>query len=366
MAQFFSTYSGAPTVPDPNAPINAGLYDIVPTPNGHLSINGGAPALVPKGGSINADGDVTGAAIFNIVHDYSWTLSPKGAAVRGEIPFAKLTEKKLRYSALVGQGAAWAYVFSQSFSDSPTNPYKYLYPARSTGFTYFLPFFGPENRQIGNVWSDSNIFLENSLPEWVPALGGRSILREAEAISKAFYVGVGHEVPKAYSAGSCEQITINFVLLNTTTLEDVQQNYDFCYAIAYQNLQNRRTAILLEPPVFYEYEIPGIKYSNAAIISNLSITNLGQTKKIKNLRDGKDKVIPEAYNISITLTDLIPQSRNIANAMLTEDHKLVTTSDALPLPTLTTMSDILSDLGPRILPNLTGVVRGALGLPPQP
>ncbi len=283
----------------------------------------GAPKLEPRG-----------AGLYDIVKDYSWTLSPKGSDVRSEVPYILLTEKALDLAAIISHGAYWLYFFKNDAgvgalantvaggigagavaNIATPNPYKYLYPAKPTNFHYKLPYFSDHNREIRNDWDSSDIDLFHP------------IVRGVETLAKAIFVGVGHEIPRAYTAGSLESITVNFVLLNTTSFEDVQQNYDFCYAFSYQNLQNRRNAALVDPPVFYSYKIPGVKYSDAAVVTNLSITNLGQTKVISGFSDGKPKIIPEAYNVSITFTDLISQSRNFMNAMQTDNLNLVTSSE---------------------------------------
>ncbi|MEO6584421.1 MAG: hypothetical protein ABIO05_08860 [Ferruginibacter sp.] len=266
--------------------------------------------------------------LIDVAHDFPWTLSPKEA--RAEVPLIRLTEWRLNQSNIINAVKYWYNVGkSAAFAEADAiNPYKSLYPGVLTGFNYLLPYFSPHNKNVGNTWECEDV--AQSLPIPVDLV---------TAAAKLLATGVGHEVPRVYSGGSLENINIEFVLLNTTSTEDLQRNWEFCYLLAYQNLQNRRNAILVDPPVFYEVEIPGIKYGYS-VMSNIEITHLGQTKLLELDREraridissalGFMKIIPEAYKVSITLSDLIPQSRNFMEAMRSEAYrsKVTATEDA--------------------------------------
>lgn len=291
-----------------------------------LNISKGAPILKPRPDY---------RAGINVATDFMWTLSPPKSAVRDEVPIIYLKELRLKQSNIINALAYWSQAISTAASAETigNNPYANLYPGEPTDFTYILPYLTAHSRTVGNVWGDSEI--ELSIP-WLRDQGTVGKLfgvQGLEAGAKLLATGVGHEVPKVYSGGSLENIEIKFVLLNTVSQEEVQKNWEFCYLLSYQNLQNRRNAILVDPPVFYEIDIPGIKFGYS-VISKLEITQLGQAKLLTLDLDAKQlisnrldnefhfsKVIPEAYGISITLSDLIPQSRNFMESMRSSDNR---------------------------------------------
>ena len=134
--------------------------------------------------------------------------------------------------------------------------------------------------------------------------------------------GTGVETIKGFIPNSDgDEINITFYLYNTESVEDIQKNWNFLYNLTYQNLPNRRSINLLDPPCVYEVEIPGYKKFPVAAITKLKITNEGTTRlfDIKkgrmpdpNTSTGKDvKMIPEAYKVTMTIKSLFMNTRNL-------------------------------------------------------
>lgn len=295
------------------------------------SLGKGAPILKSKGA-------------INVTDNFSWTLSPKGSPVRDEVPTITLNEYRLIQSNMYSAIRYWERNIETALTDTfngqntNINPYAGLYPGEPTGFIYKLPFLSEHSKSINNSWTGSELELSLPFASGLPIAGHVFRLEGIESLAKLAAVGVGHEVPKVYSGGSLESITVSFVLLNTVSQVDVQQNWELCYLLAYQNLQNRRNAILIDPPVFYTVNIPGIKFSPASIVTDLTISSLGQSKLLKLDDDfntnpdlaGLSKIIPEAYRINITFQDLIPQSRNFMEAMRDNENPVVVTENGKP------------------------------------
>jgi hypothetical protein len=69
------------------------------------------------------------------------------------------------------------------------------------------------------------------------------------------------------------------------------------------------------PPKIYEvdaYSVGGV-YMAAAIVSNFKVDSIGTTRRMTEWAGfgPKEILIPEAYRVSITFTDLLSQSSNV-------------------------------------------------------
>lgn len=274
----------------------------------------GAPRLYPA----------THAGLIDVVDDFAWTLSPKEA--RQETPCIQLVEFQLRSSALLAAFNRWSFAIGNTKDaiqgkENSNFPYYGLYPAKKTGFWYSLPYFSDIYRTIVNQWDSADALSQIPILNKFPIIGEYMGLGGIEALAKAWAVGVGHEVPLAYSGTNRESLNVMFVLLNTVSIHDIRRNWEFIYLLSYQNSQNRRNYIVVDPPKFYTVVIEGVKYSPAMYVSDLQVGNLGQIKRV--MLNGKVQHIPEAWAIKITLTDLIPHSQNMLEAMRAGDFKTI-------------------------------------------
>jgi hypothetical protein len=87
------------------------------------------------------------------------------------------------------------------------------------------------------------------------------------------------------------------------------------------NKRNFYTAI---PPVFYEVEIPGVHYCKASYMSNLKIENIGNIRKLKLAINGTNNIdvnVPDAYLVSVTMTDLLTPSKNLLAATVSSSAR---------------------------------------------
>ena len=136
--------------------------------------------------------------------------------------------------------------------------------------------------------------------------------------------------------------TINFILDNTydsfTDKEGVpsyQKNWELIFLLLYQNLPNKRNRLFFDPPVIYRADVPGVFHYLYSYMSKLEVTALGNTQPRKislNIKDNKEStdnkqstetLIPEAFNVSITLESLLPETKNL---FLNSYNTSVTTS----------------------------------------
>ena len=101
-------------------------------------------------------------------------------------------------------------------------------------------------------------------------------------------------------------------------IPNYETNFRLVYLLLYQNLPNRLNKIGFVPPVIYRAKVPGMFSYRYSYISNITVNMIGvrKNKHIKNFIEtednrGIDVVIPEAYEIGLTLKSLVPESKNL-------------------------------------------------------
>jgi len=131
--------------------------------------------------------------------------------------------------------------------------------------------------------------------------------------------------PHIWTSTAPRSITISFPLFNINAdssevaEQHIARNWELCYLLTYQNLYNKRNLFTGIPPVFYEIEVPGLYYTKAGYVSNISILNAGNIRNL-GLPVGETTPripvnVPDAYVVNITLTDFFMPSRNFLNTV---------------------------------------------------
>lgn len=216
---------------------------------------------------------------------------------------------------------------SESPGDS-LNPYKLLYSLQPTQFEYMLPYFNDSQRSVTNSFSDSpgdnQPFGVSDINQFInkpgEAIAGLTSMRNI--MEPGMYI----EKPQYYSAynDNKQQYNVQFPLSNTGEWDDVIKNWQFVYLLVYQNTQNRVSRTLVAPPVIYEASIPGVWYSPYATISNLTVNFIGARRTMMMNIPGANKrhevVIPDTYDISLTITDLHSQSQNFLHNIISQGN----------------------------------------------
>ena len=229
-------------------------------------------------------------------------------------------------------------------------PYSNLYPVNSTGFVYTLPYLNIDNMTgIAGDWTSVNttdtvknlggagkaLFgagVEGALGKSAGAVEANKIMKsianalQAGAAASQMDIalgspGSGVETIKAFAPNvNGDEISLTFYLYNTESLEDIQKNWNLLFLLNYQNLPNRRSINLLDPPCVYQVEIPGFKRFPIAAMTKFKVTNEGTTRLIDittglmpddGMTGPNVKMIPEAYKVTITLKSLLMNTRNL-------------------------------------------------------
>lgn len=197
-------------------------------------------------------------------------------------------------------------------------PYQRLYSTFPTGFRYHLPYFTDEFKTNTPSFTDS-VSGQSQLPLQEFIAKGASLAGSIANSLNAAKAGTYIETPKYPSFPSAaKNYTISFPLLNTVSYENTYKNWQLLFLLLYQNLPNRVNRSVILPPKIYEATIPGVWYSRYSYMSNISISMLGTRRKMRfdnttALGAGMDSIetiVPDAYQVNITMSELISESQN--------------------------------------------------------
>jgi hypothetical protein len=198
------------------------------------------------------------------------------------------------------------------------DPYEGLYDLTSTGFDYIFPFFEKDIFRKGSMYSDT--YSGESQKQFVMEdlqIIENMTLNHSQGLRAFAEPGLYIEKSQFYEFGeNLEEIKFSFPLLNTQSQEQINQNFQLIFLLVFQNSMYRKDRAAFIPPCIYEVLIPGIRYMRYAHISNLEVNFLGvrrmttvQTPSIAGLINVKT-IIPEAYNITITIRGLHEETAN--------------------------------------------------------
>ena len=187
--------------------------------------------------------------------------------------------------------------------------YEKIYGVKQTNFIYRLPYLDNQVKTIETSWGETDDALSNVTTKPLKAL---------EGVARAYSSGVGIDFAKTFAyPDSGPSHNINFYLDNTRIDDqsDALLNYRFIYLLLYQNLPNRINRTSLTPPVIYQSSVPGVFSYRWSYLSNIQISFIGVRRPV-NMVVGEGEsvsevIIPEGYNIQLTLTSLTPETKNL-------------------------------------------------------
>lgn len=265
----------------------------------------------------------------NVIEDYRWTLSqPKSFS---EIPSVILTQFEVDESTIVTQISYYARAAYKAGTGNqdPLGPYQGLFPKKEPTGRYQFPYFSDVNFEINTpVWQSLDTLGEmgKAVQSGIGTIFGEKVAGYAGQIGSALagagmatmaavYPKVGiMDRPRLWQNHDFRSINIKFPLFNTYDPNDWEKNRRLCWMLINDNLYTKRDFITSIPPVFYEVEIPGQHFSYASCVTNLTVYNRGNMRMLKD-SSGKDCVVPDAYEINMTLTDMVMPSKNLFQAV---------------------------------------------------
>jgi hypothetical protein len=298
-----------------------------------------SPNNTAYGSSTNSDGTVINGSVVDVVNDFYWTYS-KLRESRQEVPRVILTEKRQRVNSLISQ---LRYAFGNAFtvtqdtlnqlSQNPlarqflgnnvtTNlsnasnalgnakqsatqfaetivpelkdnnpvfknnplmrPYENLYITEDTGWKFILPYFDNYSSAQANIYSgDSNTNFSGIAKMAIDGLTDfTDLLTTLNKPSDISFV----EKAKLYNYSTeGEEVSFTFPLINTgsATFDDVVRNWELLFLLLYNNKPSRRSVSIVDPPVLYQLDIPGVKFLPFCYVSNIAVEFQGSRRELE-------------------------------------------------------------------------------------
>lgn len=221
-------------------------------------------------------------------------------------------------------------------SEPYVEQYNGLYFTEDTGFRYSMPYLSDSYLESNGNFSSAGSFGE----------GISDLIGEVSDILLIDKPGTYVEQSKQVDLGeNGRTLTFRFPLLNTGTFEELERNWQLIFALVYQNKFGRINRALIEQPCIYEVFMEGVSYMPYAYISNINVNFLGARRKVivgipqfktqaanairkPNERRQIETIIPDAYNVEISITGLNPESRNfmirsLGDPIIKVDERLV-------------------------------------------
>ena len=286
----------------------------------------------------------SGDGVIDVFEKFRW----KNRGNVDEVPRIGLTEYKLNYGTWAanlirlwngltspGQtsinsgivGSLKNGVSKTAFGD----PYQNLYIGEPTGFYYSLPYL----KESGSIRGDGFKNSWDVQKGLVETIGGALAPKITEAVkSVGEHVmggltgsGWGAEELLKYSKSSARSLTITFPLYNTFSLQEANDHFSFVSLFAFQNMKTRTSYMTYLPPKVYVVDSmdEGGIYMPIAYVSDFKVESIGTLRRMSDFGAATNgstttgyRMIPEAYKVTIVLTEMIPESTNIMQGALGE------------------------------------------------
>lgn len=291
--------------------VSTSLYQISLQSANTIGVKFDYPKITPAG-SAGFGGNI------DILNNFRWKTN-NGRI--DEVPSVTLMEYELPFGQWTSRLANILTAGTNALYSAESDPYIKLYKGSPTGFSYTFPYLlknGDSIRGSGisNSWSEVDI--GRSLSK-IPLIGSdlKNALNKfqdiAQVTGETFTPGYGAEKIMNYSDTAKKEITISFPLYNTDSEQEAINNFNFVNLFALQNLKTRTSWLTFTPPKLYVVEGSGLGnlYMPAAYVSKYDFRAIGTTRYVKDGAYSQGYLIPEAYKVSISLKELVPESSNI-------------------------------------------------------
>ena len=277
----------------------------------------------------------------DIVHYFPWTASN---TKRDDIPYIVLAEHRNTESTLMrqmqfyGRGAETALkgAVGKGGAKGLLEVYDEIFPDNPTNNKYIFPYFSKSHFELGTTKWEQMDEISQSIKD---VAGGAADMLDQFSLTKGMganirtgikvgefagaaamtalkgmYPVVGiFDRPRVFSAHNDREITIEFPLYNTLEPWAWKKNRDFIYRFMSQNLYIKRDFITGIPPCFYRVFVPQQYFCFASCVTNFKVENLGNQRMIDEYN------VPDAYQVSITLSEMVMPSLNQFQALINGD-----------------------------------------------
>ena len=247
--------------------------------------------------------------------------------------FGNINEYKDKLNSEINSQLAGAGANVINFNTSPhLKPYAQLYRCVETGWQYKFPYFGDnvmdtKPNRFGEP-SGSIISVAQGLIDVVNKYGGGF-----EASISNFTGNEQRNTEQSMMYAYDKEglmFDVKFPLLNTIDTKTAADNYRLVELLKYQSRPYRVSRNMIVPINIYEVCVPGVKYIPYAFIRDFKVEFKGvrHTAWINVLIDNKSVsrkvIIPEVYDITISIQSLTNESQNFMIESLLDSRKFIT------------------------------------------
>lgn len=239
-----------------------------------------------------------GDGTVDIVNNYRWSVSKTSFAM-DMVPRIIIQEYQQNLSSAIQAAKFFAGKIEEATTAAGVDPYEGLYSVDKTerGNKYIIPYYSEYHHSIANAWGENR------------GVVGAAINKVAEGITeiaRTFLPSAGIEAAKAFEGTQPQEYTFSFFLFNTIDPKtDIKNNRDLIKALINNNLLDKIDIISIRPPAICSVLIPGMREETVAIMSKIFIQNMGQINYMEGIN------VPDAYSITITIQELLVESRQI-------------------------------------------------------
>lgn len=267
-----------------------------------------------------------GKGMVNILKEFPWTVSK--IKDREDVPYIELKEHIIEGGKIQKQFEFYTKGFGDALQDFANTEnskrgtlavYDDIFIRNPSGWRYKFPYFTKTQYELATqAWEKFDKIgsavtgLLGSFGKSIgPALAGAfqfgTTIAETAAKFKYPVVGIADR-PRIFTEHAERSISIQFPLFNTFKEMDWVMNREFLILFQSQNLFNKRNFATGLPPVWYEVYVPNQYYSVASCVTNFRVENLGNIRK--EMRGGKEIIVPDGYQVEITLQEMAMPSKN--------------------------------------------------------
>lgn len=239
----------------------------------------------------------------NVVKNYRWSVNKKFTATF-ETPIIEIQEYQQTVSSIRQSMEYWA---NQAKGITPKgkvqDPYAGLYAIdrSAPGNFYIFPFYSTYHHAIQNSWGENKGIIGQF---------GSDVANAITQGARVIFPSAGIEAAKSFEGAAPRQYQFTFQLLNTVDPNvDIDKNFSFIDALVNNNLLDKIDFIAIRPPAICEIKIPGARGTTVGVLSTINIENIGQLNSMY-VNNGY-RNIPDAYQITITVQELLTESRQI-------------------------------------------------------
>jgi hypothetical protein len=220
-------------------------------------------------------------------------------------------------------------------------PYQKLYFVGPTGFQYKIPYLNSRVLDVNNSFGESVENITGNLIDLINSGTGFTevVAGTGKLLSQAGTAKIERAKHYQYPSEG-PAIEVVFPLYNTSpaSYEDVLNNYKLVLLLMYQNLPLRQDKIIVEPPVLYDVTIPGnrrapycyvsslvVNYRGSTRLMDLDLGGISSTNKNVSIPAKLKTIVPDMYEIRMTLQPMIATTKNLLFATVTDNVVKATT-----------------------------------------